>query len=96
MQTMNVRPDCVLYVMYKLVNGNMPTNITNYFSYRQYLYGLRKTTLQFDVPKPSTNSQNVVLPIVVQIHGTVYQFKTAIDRVYAILALGDNNVFILY
>ena len=38
--------------MYKIVNGSMPTNITNIFSYIHYLCGLRKTTLQFDVPKP--------------------------------------------
>ena len=36
----------LVYVMYKIVNGNMPTNITNIFSYRQYLCGLRKTTLR--------------------------------------------------
>ena len=41
--------------MYKIVNGNLPPHIVNLFSYRQYLYGLRKTTLQLEIPKPSTN-----------------------------------------
>ena len=86
----------LLYVMYKIVNGNMPINITNNFSYRQYLYGLRKTTLQFDVPKPSTNFQKRSLayrgskiwnslPSNVKQSVSLAAFKTATDRVYKIL-----------
>ena len=64
----------LLYVMYKIVNGNLPPHIVNLFSYKQYLYGLRKTTLQLEIPKPSKKfKKRIVLLIVDQKYGTVYQ-----------------------
>ena len=83
----------MLCVMYKIVNGNLPPNIVNLFSYRQYLYGLRKTTLQLEIPKPTTNFKKRSLayrgpkiwnslPNNVKQCASLAAFKAAIDKSY--------------
>ena len=45
----------LLHIMYKIVNENMPPTICKLFSFKKYIYSLRKATLQLEVPKPTTN-----------------------------------------
>ena len=79
--------------MYKIVNRNMPPTITDLFPYRQYVYGLRKTTLQLEVPKPTTNfkKRSIAyrssklwnsLPTDVKQSISFAAFKVAIDKSY--------------
>ena len=45
----------LLHIMYKIVNEKMPPTICKLFSFKKYIYSLRKATLQLEVPKPTTN-----------------------------------------
>ena len=62
--------------MLHFVNRNIPPHVNYLFSCRQYLYGLRKTTLQLEIPKLDTNFQkHSNLFFTVQKYVTVYKFS---------------------
>ena len=76
----------LLYVMYKIVNGNLPPHIVNLFSYRQYLNipqpstNFKKRSLAYRGPKIWNSLPNDVKQCV-----SLSAFKVAIDKSYSSL-----------